>query len=68
MREKHLVRASRSEETHDETRDRFIVEVGAGREKAPRPGELIFEIGLALAGFLSLAVVANLFVVAIGAG
>jgi hypothetical protein len=72
MREKHLARGSRfeetrSEETHGEAYDRFILEEGAERDAAPRPSELVFEIGLALAGFLSLAVFANLFVVAIHA-
>lgn len=68
MQEKHLVRAARFEEAHDEARDCFIVEEGGEREAAPRPGEVLFEIGIALAGFLSLAVIANLFVVALHAG
>lgn len=68
MQEKYFGRAARFEDAHRETQGRFIVEDGAERDSAPRPGELVFEIGLALAGFLSLAVIAHLFVVAIYAG
>ncbi len=68
MQEKHLGRAARFEEMREETCDRFIVEEGGEHEATPRPGEVLVEIGIAVAAFLSLAVFADLFVVAICAG
>ncbi len=67
MQEKHFGRAARFEDAHRETQGRFIVEDGVEPDAAPRPGELAFEIGLAIVGFLSLAVIAQFFVVAIHA-
>ncbi len=40
----------------------------SGREEAPRPSEVLYEIGMAIAAFLGVAVLAQLLVVAIHAG
>ena len=39
----------------------------AGRDEAPTLNELLFEIGLALGGFLSIALLADLALKAMGA-
>lgn len=68
MSERPLGGSAQFEETQGEARTRPVVEEGGAHEEAPRPSELVFEIGIAVAGFLSVAVFANLIVVAIHAG
>lgn len=40
----------------------------AGAEEAPQPGEVLYEIGLMIAGFLDIALLAQLLVMAMQAG
>jgi hypothetical protein len=62
MQDNRLGRASQRAEGH--CRDRNT----AGREETPTPNELLFEIGLAIAGFLGVALLAQLAVMAMQAG
>ncbi|HKH80296.1 MAG TPA: hypothetical protein VKA03_01540 [Methylovirgula sp.] len=61
MQDNRLGRASQRAEDH--CRDR-----NTARDETPTPNELLFEIGLALGGFLSIALLAELAVMAMQAG
>ena len=56
---------------HDRERERYGVRPHpepADRAEAPRPGRLLFDITVAVAGFLAVAVVAQLVARLMGAG
>ncbi|HEY1736716.1 MAG TPA: hypothetical protein VGG12_08720 [Methylovirgula sp.] len=64
MQQKHLDHSMRL----SEARRRFIRHDDCFNEAEPKPGDVLFEIGVAMIGFLSLAVGANLLVVLLHVG
>lgn len=66
MQDKSLGRAA--DYRGDATRDCFCDRAAEGRDHAPQPSEVLYEIGFAIAGFLGVAVLAQLLVLALPTG
>jgi hypothetical protein len=64
MQDNRLSRATQNQRARNHCRDRNTPR----RSQAPTANELLFEIGLALGGFLSIALFADLAVKAMQAG